>query len=158
MTLNPDELIIESFRSEYAAAFKALNKAWIDKYFVMESSDYETLDYPEKIIRKGGEILFISHNNTPIAVCALICKDEKNKIFELAKMAVDPNYQGQGLGYRIGHEIIKLAKELNASSLFLESNTILEPAINLYRKLGFKEVKNFNSPYERSNIKMELTL
>ena len=39
----------------------------------------------------------------------------------------------------------------------LYSNTILENAVYIYRKYGFVEIPmEENSPYERSNIKMEL--
>ena len=40
----------------------------------------------------------------------------------------------------------------------LESNTILDPAINLYRKLGFEPVQGGVSPYDRCNIQMEMWL
>ena len=41
----------------------------------------------------------------------------------------------------------------------LYSSTKLTPAINLYRKVGFKEVElEKDSHYERSNIKMILEL
>ena len=50
------------------------------------------------------------------------------------------------------------ARELGASRVFLESNTILEPAINLYRKLGFTPVQDEASPYDRCNIQMEIWL
>ena len=54
--------------------------------------------------------------------------------------------------------VIEKARSLGASKIFLESNTRLKPAINLYHKLGFKKVSGHASPYERSNIQMELVL
>jgi ribosomal protein S18 acetylase RimI-like enzyme len=41
--------------------------------------------------------------------------------------------------------------------IILYSNTKLETAIALYRKLGFKEIP-LDGPYKRSDIKMELLL
>ena len=52
-------------------------------------------------------------------------------------------------------QAIKKAKKLGAQKIILYSNTILAPAIELYRKLGFVEVP-VDGPYKRSNIKMEL--
>ncbi|RYY25293.1 MAG: MarR family transcriptional regulator, partial [Chitinophagaceae bacterium] len=49
-------------------------------------------------------------------------------------------------------------RELGARKVYLESNTKLEPAINLYYKLGFKKIAGAPSPYERCNIQMELEL
>jgi len=54
---------------------------------------------------------------------------------------------------------IDFAKEHQFKMLMLYSNTILENAIYIYRKFGFVEIPvEENSPYKRSNIKMELTL
>jgi len=50
------------------------------------------------------------------------------------------------------------AKALGAKKLFLESNRILTPALSLYQKLGFVEMVGATSPYERSDIQMELIL
>ena len=76
--------------------------------------------------------------------------------FELAKMAVSPKAQGLGIGYLIGEACIKKAQALGAPRVYLESNTTLKPAINLYYKLGFRKASGPPSPYERANIQMEL--
>lgn len=51
-----------------------------------------------------------------------------------------------------------MAKELGASKIYLESNTILKPAIQLYQKLGFQKIVGRTTPYKRCNIQMELIL
>jgi ribosomal protein S18 acetylase RimI-like enzyme len=43
-------------------------------------------------------------------------------------------------------------------AILLYSNKKLENSIYLYRKFGFKEVPNEDSPYARGNIKMLLKL
>jgi very-short-patch-repair endonuclease len=53
---------------------------------------------------------------------------------------------------------IDKAKEMVAKKMILYSNTMLAPAIHLYRKYGFIKVPLENSEYKRSNIKMELAL
>lgn len=50
------------------------------------------------------------------------------------------------------------AKKLGGSRVFLESNTVLKPAIKLYRSLGFREIPVENPEYERVDIQMELAL
>jgi len=79
-------------------------------------------------------------------------------MFELAKMAVSDTAKGKGIGELLGQASIKKAKALGAKKLYLESNTILKPAIHLYHKLGFKKVTGIPSPYERCNIQMILEL
>lgn len=80
-----------------------------------------------------------------------------SEMFEFTKMAVDEKYRGQKIGRALGQAAIKKAKELGAKKIILYSNTVLVPAIELYRKLGFSEVP-VDGPYQRSNIKMELKL
>ena len=54
--------------------------------------------------------------------------------------------------------VIAKAKELGCKKIFLESNTLLRPAIQLYRKAGFREVEIYRPSYERVDIQMELAL
>lgn len=148
---------IVEYRSEHQAAFKALNEEWISTYFEMEESDYKALDHPkEYILDKGGKIFVALYKNEPIGVCALIKMNHPEYDYEMAKMAVSPKAQGKSIGSLLGQTIINAAKELGASKIFLESNTILEPAINLYYKLGFEKIFGQTSPYKRCNIQMEL--
>jgi len=150
---------IVGYKPAYQDAFKRLNEEWISKYFKMEAADHKALDHPQKnIIDKGGHILVALYNNEPVGVCALIKMDDPVYEYELAKMAVSPIAQGKNIGWLLGQAIIEKARSLGAKKLYLESNTILQPAINLYHKLGFKKVVGHATPYERCNIQMELVL
>lgn len=154
---NKKEVTIVEYTTSYNSAFKNLNKEWISTYFKMEEADYKALDNADSyIIENGGCILVALINNEPVGVCALIKMRDSVYDYELAKMAVSPRFHGQGIGLLLCEAIIKKAKLLGASKIYLESNTILAPAINLYKKLGFKEVFGRPSPYERVNIQMEL--
>ena len=153
-----DVKIVE-FEPQYAEAFKSLNVEWISTYFEMEEADYKALDNPEEyILNKGGKIFVALYKNEPVGVCALIKMNNPNYDFEMAKMAVSPKAQGKSIGWLLGEAIVKSAKELGASKLYLESNTILKPAINLYHKLGFEKVSGLATPYKRCNIQMELVI
>ncbi|WP_426584742.1 bifunctional helix-turn-helix transcriptional regulator/GNAT family N-acetyltransferase [Mucilaginibacter sp. R-33] len=150
---------IVPYEPQYATAFKALNEEWISKYFVMEEADYKALDNADSyIINNGGHILVALYNNEPVGVCALLKMDDPDYDYELAKMAVSPKAQGKNIGFLLGQAIIEKAKALGSHKLYLESNTILKPAISLYHKLGFVKVAGRPSPYERANIQMELEL
>ena len=73
-------------------------------------------------------------------------------------MAVSPKAQGKSIGWLLGKAAIEKAKSLGVQKLYLESNTKLQPAINLYHKLGFQKVVGHATPYERCNIQMELVI
>ncbi|MEX6690552.1 helix-turn-helix domain-containing GNAT family N-acetyltransferase [Danxiaibacter flavus] len=150
---------IVDYTPQYKTAFKALNEEWISAYFEMEEADYKALDNPEEyILNRGGRIFVALYKDEPLGVCALIKTDDPGYDFELAKMAVSPKGQGKSIGYLLGKEAINKARELRASKIYLESNTILKPAINLYYKLGFQKIAGRTTPYKRCNIQMELDL
>jgi len=150
-------VLIHDYRPEYAQYFKSLNEEWISKYFVVEEIDKTYLDHPqENIIDKGGYILFAVSGQRILGCCALV--PMQDDIYELSKMAVDPEARGKHVGLLLGQAVIEKAKQAGAKKLFLESNTVLKPAISLYRKLGFKEQPFHSSEYARSNIQMELDL
>ena len=153
------DIIISDCEPRYFDAFRALNAAWISKYFTMEASDYKVLDNPQQyILDNGGHILVALRDGIVLGVCALLRTPDKEYDYELAKMAVTPEAQGLKIGYKLGVACIERAKEMGAVSIYLESNTALVPAISLYRKLGFEEVTGFPTPYARCNIKMLLRL
>lgn len=151
-----EQKIIE-FEPRLATEFERLNKAWLQKFFYIEPLDEEVLSNPQTyIIDKGGFIFFALMEDKIAGTVALIKKD--NNSFEVAKMAVDEAFQGNGLGKILLEACIEKGKKIGATSLFLFSNTILEPAIHLYKKFGFTEVPIGNTEYKRSNIKMEKLL
>lgn len=150
---------IVDYEPKYQSAFKSLNEEWISNYFEMEAADYKALDNPQEyILDKGGKILVALYNDEPLGVCALIKMDDPDYDFEMSKMAVSPKAQGKSIGWLLGQAIISKAKELGASKLYLESNTILKPAINLYYKMGYEKIVGRATPYKRCNIQMELDL
>ncbi|MBB5619974.1 DNA-binding MarR family transcriptional regulator/predicted GNAT family N-acyltransferase [Pedobacter cryoconitis] len=153
------EVTIVNYVPEYQQAFRALNEQWISNWFKMEQADYNALDDPQGyILDKGGYILVALYQGEPVGVCALIKMNDPDYDYELAKMAVSPAVQGKSIGWLLGSAIAQKAKELGAQKIYLESNTILKPAINLYHKLGFVKVAGRITPYERCNIQMELVL
>lgn len=148
---------IIDYSPEFHDNFKQLNYEWIGKYFKLEEADHQSLNYPdEKILKPGGHIYMALNNDEIIGTCALIKMDDDT--YELAKMAVTEKSRSKGIGWLLGQAAINKARELGAKTVFLESNTVLEPAINLYQKLGFREINRHPSPYKRCNIQMELKL
>jgi GNAT superfamily N-acetyltransferase len=150
---------ITSFKNEYAKDFYELNIEWLKTYFYVEPFDEEVLSNPQDyIINKGGHIFFFLLHNEVVGTVALM--PTKNKlIFELTKMAVSPNHRGHKIGQQLMQHCIDFGRHEGFNGLMLYSNTKLESAIYIYRKYGFIEVPvEENSPYKRSNIKMEYPL
>ena len=74
-------------------------------------------------------------------------------------MAVTPKYQGLKIGLKLINFCIDFAKQKQWKSITIYSHRKLVPAIELYKKVGFKEISlEEKSNYERSNIKMLLNI
>lgn len=150
-------LNIVPYAPTHRDAFRRLNEAWITRYFRLEEADRRALDDPEGyILEKGGYIFMALWEGVAVGTCALI--KVSPHVFELAKMAVSDAAQGRGIGYALGKACIEKARELGYQKVELLSNTRLQPAIHLYKKLGFTEVPLPETEYERADIKMEIIL
>jgi ribosomal protein S18 acetylase RimI-like enzyme len=146
---------ILDYRADHQPWFEKFNRDWIEKYFFMEPLDYLILGHPrEQIVDKGGRIFMATYDNALAGTVAL--KYAGRGVFELTKMAVDERFRGKKIGQALALAAIAKAKEAGTEKIFLYSNTLLVPAIELYRKLGFREVP-LDGPYQRTNIKMELS-
>lgn len=141
----------------YREHFGRLNKAWIEKFFTLEPFDIEVLEKPAaNIIARGGDILFVAVGKEIAGTVAYLPLDDET--VEMTKMAVDEAFQGQRLGWLLGKAIIERAAAAGYKKMVLFSNRVLEPAINMYRKLGFVETELDPGRYKRSNIKMTMGL
>jgi GNAT superfamily N-acetyltransferase/predicted transcriptional regulator len=150
---------IEPYQARYRRAFRTLNEEWIRTHFKMEQADRDTLADPQgRVIDRGGCVLVATVDGRAVGVCALLRHDDPLYPYELAKMAVAPRMRGRNIGYLLAKAAIDKARALGAPRLFLESNTVLTPAIKLYEKLGFKKTAGLPSPYARCNIQMALEL
>lgn len=151
------DIEIISFTSKYSKNFYDLNIEWLESFFVVEPYDETILSNPEKyIINKGGHIFFAKMNGEVVGTVALMPIVDSD-LFELTKMAVSPNHRGLKTGQKLMQHCIDFAKSIGLPKLILYSNTKLENAIYIYRKYGFIEIPvELNSPYIRSDIKMEL--
>ena len=153
---SPDIKVVD-YAPKYREAFKSLNVEWISKYWELEEPDFKALDDPEGyILNQSGVILIALDKGEPIGCCALI--KQTDDTFELAKMAVSPKAQGKGVGLLLGKSIVERAKLMGLKRLYLESNSVLKPAVSLYEKIGFKHIKGASSPYARCDVQMELYL
>lgn len=145
------------FDEKYAKDFYELNASWLQQYFYIEPYDEKVLSNPKTyIIDKGGYIFFAKFDETIVGTVAIIFQES---FYELSKMAVSSSYRGQKIGQYLMDYCIDFSKQKKWEHIILYSHRKLIPAINMYKKVGFKEIAlEKDSHYERSNIKMKLDL
>lgn len=146
---------IRPYNESDASIFKALNIAWLKKYFYIEPYDNEVLSNPDTyILNKGGYIFMVTEDGQTMGTMSLMKHEEG--VYEFTKMAVDPSFQGRGIGQEMMLFCIAFAKAQHFKKLILYSNTLLENAIYIYRKCGFIQTPvEEDVIYDRCNIKME---
>ena len=156
---NPKRYQIELYRPELASAFRDLNRQWIEAYFELEAADLQALDDPEGyILKPGGAILFaVSPDDQVVGTCALI--RHSDTVAELAKMGVDQQQRSSGAGKLLGQAVLELASQMGFRKVFLETNSVLTPAIGLYKRLGFvQRAFPLPSDYQRADVYMDIEL
>lgn len=159
-SLTQSAVSVREFRDGDEAAFRRLNEEWITRFFRLEPKDEETFADPRgRILQPGGRILLAVDGERAVGCCALVAIAPGE--FEIAKMAVTPEYQGRGVGRLVLERTIALARAMGARRLYLETNHGLAPAIRLYRAVGFADVppeRVVTSPYARADVHMEMWL
>ena len=154
------DMIIRTFQSGDEVAFYDLNASWILESFSMDDKDRLILGDPVgRVLKAGGEIFLIVRPEATLGCCALLPLE--NQSWELAKMAVAKEHRGCGIGRRLLHHVVEYAKETGAHKLSLKTSSLLQPAIHLYKSVGFQIVAQENSRLSRNaraDVFMELIL
>ena len=177
----PKARIVPYNSRQHRGAFAAVNREWIEHYFRMEAHDFELLDDPATHVLGGearGEIFIAEAEDASSALsaaAAALTEGEDNALvlgacalvwlprgraapepaMELIKMGVRARAQGRGVGRLLSEAAMARAWELGAASVHIWSNTVLGPAIALYKSLGFVEVPMGDGEvFERANIRL----
>jgi GNAT superfamily N-acetyltransferase len=124
-----DVRIVE-FDPAYAKNFADLNYQWIAETYGIEPHDREILDHPyDAIIKPGGQVFFAISASDVAGTVAMIPYEED--AFELTKMAVDPAFQGRGIGDKLMEACIHFTRRASRQRIILESNTKQVAAVQL---------------------------
>jgi putative acetyltransferase len=152
---------IVDFEPRHAAAWKALNEAWITRHFALEPSDRKVLEDPQGQVLAGGGRIFMAETDDGEAVgCVglMVMPPERGGGLEVVKMTVAEAARGAGLGRRLIEACIDGGRAMGASRLYLETNAALAPALAVYRAAGFVHLPAQQTPYARADVWMELPL
>lgn len=149
---------IVTFRAEHAGAFGALNRVWLLEHGLLEAPDEEQLADPSSaILTPGGQIFVAVRDHDVLGTCAVI--PHGPGVFELAKLAVAPAAQGQGLGRRLVNACLAYARERAIRRVVLVSSSRLGPALRLYETMGFQHRPlPPDVQYATADVYMELDL
>jgi putative acetyltransferase len=158
MQMPDNTLAIVGYEDRFADDFARMNREWLDGYGLYEEADAKQLYSPRKeIIEAGGEIFIALKDGRVAGTCALVRMSQG--MYELAKLSVDSEVRGAGLGRRLSLFAIERARELGATRVALVSSTKLTTALRLYESMGFVRMPlPASQPYATADVYMELDL
>jgi putative acetyltransferase len=144
--------------AEHRAAFERLNVEWLERFFAVEPIDRELFADPQGLIVEAGGAIFMARlADEFVGTVALLPTGERQ--FELAKMAVTASVQARGIGEMLVRACVEHARAAGAQQLQLMTNSKLERAGRLYRRLGFRVIASGPHPkYARTDLIMALDL
>ena len=149
---------ITPFEPADADAFAALNLAWLVPLALFEPADEKQLyGYDDSVFARGGAIFMAKAGANRVGCCAAIPHDDA--VIEIAKLAVDPGMQGQGVGRRLVNAALAFGLERGFRRAVLTSSHKLGAALKLYESVGFQycEMPSVR-PYETADVYMDLDL
>lgn len=145
---------IISYKECYRQDFIDFNTDWIVTYFGrLEEHDIETFNGIDGDLRSGAMIFFAVENGAALATC--MAKPIKGAVWEICKLASNRNLPHKGAGSAVFGKAMEWALEHGAKKLFILSNSTLKPALHIYEKYGFKEIKLKDYGYARGDIAFE---
>jgi GNAT superfamily N-acetyltransferase len=151
---------IVGFDPRWRGDFARLNVEWLRRWFVVEPFDEEVLGDPERhILADGGRILFALRDDADggtQAVGTVALRNAGDGAYELTKMAVEPELRGAGIGRALLEAAIDAYRGLGGRELYLESSSVLVPALRMYESAGFVHhpAPRPGSHYARADVHM----
>lgn len=142
------------FDEKYRQDFIDFNTDWIVSNFgFLEEHDKETFEKIDEEMKSGAMIFFAVENDIALATC--MTKPMTDNSWEICKLGSNENLPHKGAGSAVFEAAMKWALNHGAQKLFILSNSKLKPALHIYRKYGFKEIKLDNYEYIRGDIAFE---
>jgi quercetin dioxygenase-like cupin family protein len=143
-----------TFEEKYRQDFINSNTDWIVSNFgFLEEHDKETFEKIDEEMEAGAMIFFAVENDTALATC--MAMPMEGVTWEICKLGSNKNIPHKGAGSAVFEASMQWALNHVAERLFIISNSKLKPALHIYEKYGFKEIKLENYEYIRGDIAFE---
>lgn len=142
------------FEEEYRQDFIDFNTDWIVSNFgFLEDHDLETFEKIDEQIARGAMIFFAVEDCIALATCMAVPLE--GTTWEICKLGSRKGVPHKGAGSGVFKAAMNWALDHGAERLFILSNSKLKPALHIYEKYGFKEIKLDDYEYVRGDIAFE---
>ena len=113
----------------------------LDAYLTIINGDEDSFFKNFNKVEDLQYVIVAYINNVPVGCGALKIFDADN--LEVKRMFVDPKYRGRKIAQQIVAELELWAKELNYQFCILETSIEMEPAVCLYKSVGYIEMPKY---------------
>jgi putative acetyltransferase len=111
----------------------------LDFDLCFQNFDKELGELPGEYAPPQGRLILCRFNGAAAGCIAL--KSLGGDICEMKRLFVRPQFRGKGLGMVLGGRIVEEARHIGYKAMRLDTIAgKMEPAIALYRSLGFREI------------------
>jgi len=108
-----------------------------------------TIEELNKYLPPEGRLLLCEYDNQIVGTASM--RYIGDRIGEIKRMYVQPQYRGKGIGKALLERLIKEAKVLEYSKIRLDTGPFMQNALGLYHSVGFCDIK----PYLQSEVLQE---
>jgi putative acetyltransferase len=135
---------------EYAAA--------MNFSLCFQNFDDELRTLPGKYAPPLGRLLLANWGGRTAGVVGLRPLEDPG-VCEMKRLYFRPEFRGKSLGRSLATYVIRQARGIGYTRMRLDTvQGIMDPAIHLYRKLGFREIPAYYASPVRETLFMELAL
>ncbi len=140
----PDLRISQATTDADIAAVRAIfleYLGFVERYLGQDLSfqgtEKEFADFPQTY-----DALFLARlEGQPVAACGI--KPFKPGICELKRLYCRPDGRGHGIGLKLSEAALETARQLNYSSIYLDTDHGLTHANAIYETLGFQDIEKY---------------
>jgi [ribosomal protein S18]-alanine N-acetyltransferase len=149
-------------REGRALRIERSRKQQFSRLLRIESECFGEDSYREEFFRKLCEdhhdLLFVARYGREIA--GYVMGEQLQDRAEVISLAVNHEYRGRGIGRQLMHAVLMALRKHGEQRVFLMVRADNQPAINLYRSLGFRRVRRVPCYYHdgQDAVRMRLEL
>jgi GNAT superfamily N-acetyltransferase len=122
-----------------------------------QNFEQELAGLPGHYAPPGGRLLLAEYDGQ-LAGCVALHKWEDG-VCEMKRLYLRPSFRGKGLGRAIAEKIIAEARSIGYRRMRLDTiEPLMKDAVEMYRKLGFREIAPYRSNPIAGAMYMELQL